>query len=100
MDVRVTFHLDSAESGGKHEFVWWAESADVVGFTAAAPTLTALRRLVIETLTDHLDAAPVLVEHVAPVERLLSAQVAVVTIREPLKAEHGQVNVSTMTVAA
>jgi predicted RNase H-like HicB family nuclease len=42
MNVCVTVHLDIAEDGGAPIFVWWAESADLEGFYAAAPTLAEL----------------------------------------------------------
>lgn len=53
--VHVTYHLEDR--------TWWAESADVEGFTAVAETLPELRALTLEGLQFYLaDAAIDLIE--------------------------------------
>jgi hypothetical protein len=43
-------HVEAAET----EIVWWAETPDVAGLSLAAPTLSALRRLIDEASLRHL----------------------------------------------
>lgn len=46
MSVTLIFHLEQADD----EIVWWAESPDAPGMSAAADTLVECRRLAIESL--------------------------------------------------
>lgn len=55
----LVVHLDEADG----EAVWWAESPDLPGFSAAAPTLAELRERVTGAIgdgwTEHLAGGPV-----------------------------------------
>ena len=62
MNVMLIIHL---EADG-HEAVWWAESPDVAGFSAAAPTLGELRELVVEGIEKACGPDVTLVEHMMP----------------------------------
>lgn len=48
MRARILVHLEASESGP----VWWAESADFPGFSAAADTLVDLRRRATAALSE------------------------------------------------
>lgn len=67
--AELLIHLESADG----DVVWWAESPQVPGFTAAAPTLAELRELALDALRSELspdvEVAEVLVSdevHVDP----------------------------------
>jgi predicted RNase H-like HicB family nuclease len=55
MSVTVAIHLDPTES----DVVWWAESADLPGFSAAAPTLRDLRKLIDEAVSMEVGEAEI-----------------------------------------
>jgi hypothetical protein len=45
--IEILLHIERADLPGQPpEFVWWAESNEFPGFTAAAPTLAELRSVV------------------------------------------------------
>lgn len=46
--VELTIHLENSDG----EIVWWAESPDVDGFSAAAPSLSELRSRSVAALRD------------------------------------------------
>jgi predicted RNase H-like HicB family nuclease len=52
--VELVIHIEAADG----EAVWWAESPEVPGFSAAAPTLAELRERATAALTE-LQGAPV-----------------------------------------
>lgn len=52
MTVTFAIHLEQARDG----VVWWAESEDARGLTAAADSLVELRRLIEEAVALHLGA--------------------------------------------
>jgi hypothetical protein len=57
--VRLNIHLEEADG----EACWWADSADLPGFTAAGPTLGHLRELAGGTLRDVVGPDVQLTEH-------------------------------------
>ena len=61
MDVTLLLHLELVD--GEH--AWWAESDDVPGFTAAAPTLAELRERAHAALHDLLGAEVAIRERLA-----------------------------------
>ncbi|HMG42281.1 MAG TPA: hypothetical protein VK611_13165 [Acidimicrobiales bacterium] len=56
--AELIIHLGSADG----EVVWWAESPDAPGFTAAAPSLAELRQLAVVALQDLLTPQVEIVE--------------------------------------
>jgi predicted RNase H-like HicB family nuclease len=61
MSVELIIHHEAAGD----DAVWWAESPDLAGFTAAAPSLAELRRRVLAALADVEDRAVKLSERMA-----------------------------------
>jgi predicted RNase H-like HicB family nuclease len=61
MTVELIIHLEAAED----EAVWWAESPDVAGFTAAGSSLSELRRRAHAALTEITGGTVQLVERMA-----------------------------------
>jgi predicted RNase H-like HicB family nuclease len=57
--TELTIHLEAVEG----EVVWWADSPDVPGFSAAAPSLVELRERATAALEEILGAPVPLVEH-------------------------------------
>ena len=62
MQIELIVHLEQGEPSAVS---WWAESADVPGFSAFADSLADLRTLAHESLRDHL------VQPVTFIERLV-----------------------------
>ena len=58
MTVRVRYHREDAS--------WWAESADLAGWTAAASTLSELRSLVREAVEMFAPGETALIEEGLP----------------------------------
>ncbi len=71
--VRVLLHLEATDDGG---VVWWAESGDVPGFTAAAPELVELRRRVRAALADDFSDGVTYTEELVATDPLGSASTA------------------------
>ncbi len=65
MTIHLIMHLEAFEIDGLREVAWWAESPDVPGFSAAAPTVVRLRSSALEALVDHLGYRPDVVESLA-----------------------------------
>lgn len=62
MNIELMLHLERAED----RVVWWAETADVAGFSAAADTLVELRERARAALLEIVGEEPlVLVERLA-----------------------------------
>ncbi len=57
VEVVLSIHMDVADDGGSRRFVWWAEAAEVPGFSAAADHLPDLLVQSREALSDILDEA-------------------------------------------
>jgi predicted RNase H-like HicB family nuclease len=56
--TELIIHLEDADG----EVVWWAESPDVPGFSAAAPSLDELRRRAIDALAELVEHTPLVRE--------------------------------------
>lgn len=65
--TELTIHLESVDD----EVVWWADSPDVPGFSAAAPSLVELRERASAALEEILGGPVSIVERLdgVPVER-------------------------------
>ena len=50
--IEILIHLEAAGTAPTDEVVWWAESSDLAGFSAAAYSLAVLRTLVNEALME------------------------------------------------
>jgi len=62
MNVELIIHLEADGA----EAVWWAESPDVAGFSAAAPTLAELRQMAVEGIEKVRGTDVTLVETMTP----------------------------------
>jgi predicted RNase H-like HicB family nuclease len=64
-EITVLLNLEATGTTVDDEIIWWAESPDVPGFSAAADNLPELRRLYLEALRDAVSGDFRAVEHFA-----------------------------------
>jgi hypothetical protein len=81
MRVELILHLETTDTG---EIVWWADSPDVAGFSAAAPTLVALRERATAALRDLVSSEVKIVERLVGDEVVRSEDDARIVTSHPV----------------